>query len=68
MGHADPFVVQIGAQKLIFRGFTFFFFRATGLQQKLLTLIESPNIFHWKSAKKGKKESGCGLRGKIGPN
>ena len=41
-----------------------FFFRTTGLQQKL---IESPNIFHWKSTKKKKKESasGCGHRSKI---
>ena len=38
------------------------FFRTAGLQQKLLILIESPNIFHWKL---GKKESGWGLRGKI---
>ena len=29
-------------------------FRTTGLQLKLLRLIESPNIFHWKPAKKPK--------------
>ena len=27
MAHADPFVVQIGPQKAIFRGFTNFFFQ-----------------------------------------
>ena len=68
MAHADPFVVQIGPQKAIFRGFTnFFFFRITGLQNKLLIIIESPNIFHWKSTKKRKKV-GVVLGTKCGPN
>ena len=60
--------MQIGLKKAIFAGgFTKFFSELSGLQQKLLILIESPNIFHWKS----KKESGCGLKGqnlaKLGP-
>ena len=38
------------------------FFGTTGFQQKLLILIESPNIFHWKSTK---KESRCYLSGQI---
>ena len=29
-------------------------FGSAGLQHKLLTLIESPNVFHWKSTKKVK--------------
>ena len=67
VAHADPFAVQIGPQKAIFRGFANFFFTTTGLQQKSLILIESPNIFHWKSTKK--KEIGRGLKGKkSGPN
>ena len=35
---------------VIFRGQKFF--RIIGVQLKLLILIESPNIFHWKPAKK----------------
>ena len=42
------------AQKTIFKRFYQLFFRTTGLQHKLLTLIESPNIFYWKSTKKSK--------------
>ena len=48
MAHNDPFIGQIGPTKNFLRGFTNFFFETTGLQDKLLTLIESPNIFHWK--------------------
>ena len=55
--------MQIGPQKTIFKRFYQLFFRTNGLQHKLLKLIESPNIFNWKSAKK--KQSGCGLWGKI---
>ena len=40
------------------------FFRTAGLKQNLLKLIESPNIFLWKSAKKERER---GLRGKIWP-
>ena len=47
MAHADPFVVQIGPKKAIFVDILpTFFFRTTGLQQKLLKLIESSNIFN----------------------
>ena len=64
VAHGDPFVVQIGPEKAIFGGFIFFFFlRTTGLLQKLI-LIESPNIFHWKSTTK-KKKNGCSFRSKI---
>ena len=43
--------------------------RTTGFQLKFLKLIESPNIVHWKSAKKKKKNQiGCGLRERFGPN
>ena len=45
----DSFFVEIGP-KTIYQ----IIFRTTGLQHKLLILIESPDIFHWKSAKKGK--------------
>ena len=62
VAHADPFAVQIGPQKAIFRGFANFFFTTTGLQQKSLILIESANIFHWKSTKK--KKLGVVLRAK----
>ena len=43
-----PFSVQIGPKNNLYQ----LFFRTAGLQHKLLTLIVSPNIFHWKSAKK----------------
>ena len=65
MAHADLFVVQIAPiqkKKKIKLKVSPKFFRIAGLQQKLLILIESPNIFHWKLAK---KESGWGLRGKV---
>ena len=60
-----PFCVN-KAQKTIFKTFYQLFFGTTGLQPKLLILIESPNIFHWKSAKK----SNVGVVGgvKCGPN
>ena len=51
----DPFFVQIGPIKtLIFKRCYQLFFRTTRLQHKFLILIESPNTFHWKSAKKSK--------------
>ena len=56
-----PFLRKLGPKIAILRGFTIFF-RTTGLQHKILKLIESPNIFHWKSAKEQRE---CGLRGKI---
>ena len=55
----------------IFRDFSKKIFRTVGLQLKLLILIESPNIFHWKPAKKTKKKGkkiGCGLGAKSGSN
>ena len=52
--HNDPFSVQTGPKGTIFERFYQLFFRTAGLQHKLLILIQSPNIFHWKSAKKGK--------------
>ena len=54
MAHSEPISAQVGPKKMIiFRGFiNFFFYRTTGFQLKLLILIESPNIFHWKPAKK----------------
>ena len=54
VGHNDLFSVQIGFKKTIFKRFYQLFFRTAGLQHKLLILIVSPNIFHGKSAKKGK--------------
>ena len=41
------------------------FFRTAELQKKLLILIESPNIFQWKLAKK--KKVGVVFRAKLGP-
>ena len=52
--HNDPFSVQIGSEKAFFKRFYQLFFRTAGLQHKLLILIVSPNIFHWKSAKESK--------------
>ena len=54
MAYNDHFFVQIRPKKVIFQSFYQYFLRTTGLQHKLLKLIESSNIFHWKSAKKRK--------------
>ena len=54
------------AQKTIFKRFYQLFFGTTGLQHKLLILIESSNIFHWKSAKENKVAVVFGA--KYGPN
>ena len=51
VAHGDPIFAQVGPKIVIFRGFSSFF-RTTGFQSKLLTLIKSPIIFHWKPAKK----------------
>ena len=53
MAHNDPFLFKSGSKKQSLEVLPIFFFRTTGLQHKLLTLLESPNIFHWKSAEKG---------------
>ena len=50
-----PFLYKLGPIKQLIRGFTNqLFFRTTELQHNLLILIESSNIFHWKSAKRVK--------------
>ena len=59
MAHNDPFFCANWAPekqflRSIFKRFYQLFFRTTGLQHKLLILIESPGIFHWKSEKKVK--------------
>ena len=56
--------MQVGPKNSNFQRFYefFFFFRTTELQLKLLIIIKSPNVFHWKSIK---KQSGCGLTSKI---
>ena len=68
VAQSDPFFAQVGSKNGNFWRFyhIFFFFRTTGLQLKLLILIESPNIFYWKPAKK----SVCSIAGKkfkLGP-
>ena len=54
VAHNDPFSVQIRSKKTNFKRFYQLFFRSAWLQHKLLKLIVSCNIFHWKSAKKSK--------------
>ena len=49
----SPFLCKLGP-KINFQEVLHTFFTTTLLQHKLLMLIESLNIFHWKSAKKGK--------------
>ena len=51
---------ELSAKMVFFRGFTNFFFRSTGLQLKLLILIEFSNIFQWKP---GKNKVSAVLRG-----
>ena len=60
-----PFLCKL-VQKTIFKRFYQLFFRTNGLQHKLLILIESPNTFQWKSAKKSKV--GVVFGAKFGPN
>ena len=63
----DPFLcsaVLIGSQKKMFYRFYQIFFRTTGLQQRLLILTESPNMFYWKSTKT--KKVGVVLGAKFG--
>ena len=64
--HDDPFSMQIGSKKTIFQRFYQLFFRTAGFQHKLLILIVSSNIFHWKSVKESKV--GVVFGEKIGPN
>ena len=68
-GH-DPYWPHCSANrapKIIFLEVLFtFFFRATGLQQRLLILFESPNILYWKLTKE--KKVGVVLRAKFAPN
>ena len=45
------FGYKLGQKIVTFKCFSNFF-RTTGFQLKLLTLIESPNIFHWKPTKR----------------
>ena len=61
-----PFLCKLGPKKPFLGGFTNFFFRTNRLQHKLLILIESPNMFHWKSANKSKVDVVFGA--KFGPN
>ena len=44
------------------------FFRTTELPKKSSILIESSNIFYWKSTITEKKENGCGYGRKFGLN
>ena len=63
-----PFLHKLDQKIAIFRGFSNFS-RTTGYQLKLLILIESPNIFLWKLAKKIKKGVVLGQNfGQIRPN
>ena len=67
--HNETIFVDIGPKKTIFKRFYQLFFRTIGLQHKLLTSIEPPSIFHWKSAKKSKVAVALGQNlGKLGPN
>ena len=64
-----PFLHKLGQTIVIFRGFSNFFFRTIVFLLKLLILIESPNIFHNKPAKKIKVDVASGQNlGKIRSN
>ena len=67
MAHGDPIFAQVGPKNGNFQRFQQNLFRTTGFQLTFLILIEFPNIFHWKPAKK-KDKTGCGLWGKFEPN
>ena len=63
VARTDPFFFhKLSPKMAIFRRFGKIFSElATELQLKLLILIESPNIFHWKLPKKKKKKMGVVL-------
>ena len=61
-----PFLCRLGPEKTIFKWFYQLFFITAELQRPLLILIESPNIFHGKSAKK--RKVGVVLGKTLGPN
>ena len=44
----DPFFTQTGSKKNFLKRFYQLLFGTTGLQHKLLILIQSPNKFYWK--------------------
>ena len=52
VAHGNPSFAKVRPKNCNFFRFKQFFFRTTGFQLKLLKFIESPNIFHWKPAKK----------------
>ena len=52
VAHGDPSFAQVGPKNSNFQRFQQNIFRTTGFQLKLLILIEYPNIFHQKPAKK----------------
>ena len=67
MAHNDPFFVQIGHKKIIFKRFIQHFSRTTELHATQVIHINwNPNIYNYKSVEK--KKSGCGLWGKISAN
>ena len=67
MAHNDPFFVQIGHKKIIFKRFIQHFSRTTELHATQVIHINwNPNIYNYKSVEK--KKSGCGLWGKIWAN
>ena len=57
-----PFLRKLGPKIQFLRSFTNFFWNYTGLQHKLLMLIESPNICDWKSTKESKLGVVCGAK------
>ena len=67
VAHSDPLFARVGPKTGNFYRFYQFFFRTTGLQLKLLILIESPDVFRWKLAKKVGKVLGQNL-GQIRSN
>ena len=66
MALTDSFFLKTEPKYINFQRFLPYFFQNYWrLQLKLLKLIESPNIFHWKSAKKKVDVSSWA---KFGPN
>ena len=62
--HGTQFLQKLGQKVVIFSWQKFF--RTTEFQLKLLTSIESLNIFHWKTAQK--KSKLVWSWSKFGPN
>ena len=70
MAHMTPFLCKLGPKMALLRDFSKKIFRTSyRITIKVINIkIESPNVFHWKPAKKKKIKMGVVLGQKLGQN